>query len=677
MAQREIEDVIMASPPSPASPAHVVPGDQLPRKKTMKAVKGAGPSRNIDVSFKDVKVVVKKPQTRLRSSSKPQKVLLDNISGFVPSGDMLVILGSSGCGKSTLLRVLANATKANLLVSGQLYFNSLRLRANERREILSYVAQEVPLLGEFTVLETLWYAARLYYGYQNVPVDTIADTINQIIESVGLQSCQNVIVGNLFFRGLSGGQRKRLGVAVELISSPPVIVLDEPTSGLDSASALSMMQTLRQLADLGHTIITTIHQPSSKIWMSLTKILLMTEGKCAYFGSSQHAVSYFADMGYQCPEHFNPADYFSAILSTDFNYDEIKTQSPAEFAAAYETSGLKRMELSLHLDEVDESRKTKMNSKKSRNSARLPGRVVSLLLEVGTKFDNLDDKPESKFTLLMKPSTKQSGFFSSMFTLLARFLKSLYREPGLLLARLVVYVGLGMVLGFTYLNIGYGFTTPKMMARSSVLLGMVGFFSFLSISAIPFILDNRAVMDRERKNGSYTVAAYLAANVLSLIPATLILSLVASIIVVFMCHLNNFGLFFLALWILLFTVECLVQTIACLFSKMEVGISCGIAIFGVLFICSGFFIPVPDMSWAIRWLAYVSPIRYSFRAFMRNEFSEITNTTSLQFPNGTAMLDFFALNDALYESYYLDLLVVFSFGMGYIMSTYVAIRFLH
>ena len=574
----------------------------------------------------------------------------------------------------TLLQTIANIKNKGVEAKGDVLFNSRRLRPSDRTQVLSYVAQEAPLLGEFTVHESLWFAARLYFGYFEVDRKTIQAKIDDVIDAVSLDECRDVVVGNLFFRGLSGGQRKRLSIALELISSPACLILDEPTSGLDSAAAFNLLQSLRELAKLGHTLIASLHQPSSKMWAEFSNVMLMSQGHCVYFGSADGAVDYFASIGYKCPDHFNPSDYFSGLLSTDFSmFDNLDVKSAEELAEVYNKSATKRMELAVHLENVDKGRKTLAvgNKKTSRLSGRLSKGMMSVTAD-NRKYDNLnDDEPRKLFQ--SNASMKRAGFFSTLFTLLHRFLMSLYRDPGVLLARVGVYIGLGLTLGLFYLNIGRSYDTNALLARASVCLAQVGFYSFLNIAAVPFIMENRHVMDRERKNGAYSVGAYVVADILTIVPASAVLALVASVLVVFMVSLNNFGRFFLGMWVLLFTAECLVQAVSCLFAKMEAAVATCAGAFGVLTLCSGFLTPIAEMNWAIRWISYVSPLRYAFRLFLTNEVIDMNTTDSLQFPSGDALLDFFGINDS---DYWTDLGIILALACGYAICIDLGLRFL-
>lgn len=121
---------------------------------------------------------------------------------------------------------------------------------------------------------------------------------------------------------LSGGERKRLAFAVELLNNPVILFCDEPTTGLDSYSAQQLVQTLYDLAKKGTTILCTIHQPSSQLFDMFNNVLLLSEGRVAFTGSPQNALDFFAQNGYRCPEAYNPADYLIGVLASDPGYEQ-------------------------------------------------------------------------------------------------------------------------------------------------------------------------------------------------------------------------------------------------------------------------------------------------------------------------------------------------------------------
>ena len=141
--------------------------------------------------------------------------------------------------------------------------------------------------------------------------------VNDIIGELRLNKCENTKIGGPLVKGISGGERKRTSIGVELITDPSLIFLDEPTTGLDSFTATSVMETLKDLANNGRTIVQTIHQPNSDIFEMFDKLMLLAKGKIIYFNDANLAVDYFTKINYKCPELSNPADYFMGIMSIE------------------------------------------------------------------------------------------------------------------------------------------------------------------------------------------------------------------------------------------------------------------------------------------------------------------------------------------------------------------------
>ena len=206
----------------------------------------------------------------------------------------------------------------NLQRSGKILINgmdSTQLRQG-MSSICAFVQQDDVLFETLTVREQLEFAAKLKlkgtYEEKMIRVDKILDELK-------LTKCQNTKVGGALFKGVSGGERKRTSIGVELITNPSLIFLDEPTTGLDSFTAYSVIETLKELALGGRTIITTIHQPSTDIYENFDRLILMAQGRIVFFNEARLAVDYFSKLGkdYICPDWNNPADFFMDLLSID------------------------------------------------------------------------------------------------------------------------------------------------------------------------------------------------------------------------------------------------------------------------------------------------------------------------------------------------------------------------
>jgi ABC-type multidrug transport system ATPase subunit len=236
------------------------------------------------------------------------------------SGSLVGIMGGSGAGKSTCLNVL----NGNYLPTyGKITLNGIDIHREKDKiqGVLGYVAQDDLLIEELTVFENLYYNARLCFsGKTN---EEVAHLVDRTLQSVGLFECKNLRVGSVLDKTISGGQRKRLNIALELIREPAVLFIDEPTSGLSSRDSENIMDLLKELTLRGKLIFTVIHQPSSDIFKMLDKLFILDQGGYPiYYGNPVESIIYFKRLANQvnlteseCPHcgNVNPEQIFNII----------------------------------------------------------------------------------------------------------------------------------------------------------------------------------------------------------------------------------------------------------------------------------------------------------------------------------------------------------------------------
>ncbi|PSC67254.1 ABC transporter G family [Micractinium conductrix] len=284
---------------------------------------GLEPAGGVELAWSELSVV----------SSKHKKRLLDSVSGQVGPG-FHAIMGPSGAGKSTLLNALACRMDKGATTEGKARLNRAPYGLNHLKRIASYVMQDDLLNSHHTVEETLVFAAKLRLP-PGTSVEERVTRIEEVIEACRLTDCRHTLVGSPR-KGISGGERKRLCVAVELLTRPALLFLDEPTSGLDSTTALSLCSLLRELADTRRcTILCTIHQPSAKIFTLFHNLLLLQEGRIVFQGPPSTAVTVFAKAGYPCPPLTNPADHVMDVITPRIvansrapSYSNLRLQEP-------------------------------------------------------------------------------------------------------------------------------------------------------------------------------------------------------------------------------------------------------------------------------------------------------------------------------------------------------------
>ncbi|KAJ7293859.1 P-loop containing nucleoside triphosphate hydrolase protein [Mycena rebaudengoi] len=252
-----------------------------------------------------------------------EKPILNKITSSFPAGEVSAILGPSGAGKSTILQLLAHrklnaGTGAHFETEGEFLFNGAPATDNVRTSIAFVEQDDAHHLSAITVRETLRYAAILRLPPKMSKKRKIARA-EEVLLMLGLKDCAEMYVGGELLKGISGGEKRRLSLAVQMLNDPSVLVIDEPTSGLDSFIANNVMECLKGIARSGRTVIVSIHQPRSDIFHSLDNILILAKGGHSVFsGKREQAVRIMESQGYPLPSaFFNPAGHLLDLVSVD------------------------------------------------------------------------------------------------------------------------------------------------------------------------------------------------------------------------------------------------------------------------------------------------------------------------------------------------------------------------
>ncbi|CAI9759755.1 unnamed protein product [Fraxinus pennsylvanica] len=257
----------------------------------------------IEIAFRDLTVSLKGKN----------KNLLRSVTGKIRPGRITAVMGPSGAGKTTFLSALAGKT-VGCMVTGTILVNGKSVSIHSYRRIVGFVPQDDIVHGNLTVEENLWFSARCRLSADLQKADKVL-IVERIIDSLGLQAVRGSLVGTVEKRGISGGQRKRVNVGVELVMEPSVLFLDEPTSGLDSSSSQLLLRALRREALEGVNICMVVHQPSYTLFQMFDDLVLLAKGGLTvYHGPVRKVEEYFTGLGINVPDRVNPPDYFIDIL---------------------------------------------------------------------------------------------------------------------------------------------------------------------------------------------------------------------------------------------------------------------------------------------------------------------------------------------------------------------------
>ena len=241
-------------------------------------------------------------------------MILKSISSFIERGTMTAIIGPSGSGKTTLMNFLSGRSYTNNLVkSGTLSINETKiLDMDPLKHIVGYVTQEDILQEEMTIRETF----ESYCIYRNLK--NKKEISQEIIDKLKLNKCADTQVGGATIRGISGGEKKRTSIGVELVSSPSLLFLDEPTTGLDSNTAYEVMKLISDIKNKDKmTVISVLHQPSNEILNLFDKVIILCDGMIVFDGDPKTINKRIKRLGFQMPKFCNGVEYLLEAIDRD------------------------------------------------------------------------------------------------------------------------------------------------------------------------------------------------------------------------------------------------------------------------------------------------------------------------------------------------------------------------
>ncbi|KAL7064850.1 hypothetical protein AAHC03_05417 [Spirometra sp. Aus1] len=558
------------------------------------------------ITFQDIKYVV---TTKKTACSKPvTKTVLNGVSGIMRPG-VNAIMGPTGCGKSSLLDVLAGRKDPKYL-SGEVLVDGVPQPKNFKC-ISGYVVQDDILMGTLTVRESLYFAAVLRRKASCTKAETDSK-VDDILEELGLMHVADTKIGTELFRGVSGGERKRTSIGMEIIADPSVLFLDEPTTGLDAFTAGSVIQTLKTLSRRGRTIILSIHQPKYSIYKLFDSLTLVCGGHIVYHGPGRKdPIRYFARLGYFCEDHNNPPDFFLDIL-----HGEVKPVNPNE---------MPQTDLELTTEESTHQMNVVTNSLVSewQDSAEFQ-RVNNELVSPYRHEDSSASEPVKAHHDHVSYS---APFARQMRVICWRTFLNLIRDPQASIVQTLVYLFFAVSMGVVYFGLDRSLETG-LQNRAGLFFFATLQVVFVNIGSIELFLKERAIFIHEHSSGYYRVSAYFLAKLIcDVLPTKALPVFFFMPITYWMAKLvpaaGNF--FFFELILTLGTVS---AAAAALFISASVTtFSIANVIISILFVFmmvfGGYLINLNSMGAWLSWLRYFSIFRYTLGGLLINEVASL------------------------------------------------------
>ncbi|OWR43521.1 putative ABC transporter [Danaus plexippus plexippus] len=458
----------------------------------------------------------------------PGKQVVKGVSGRFMSGQLIAIMGPSGAGKSSLLNVISGYKSAG--VTGELLVNGQARDEQQFKRSSCYITQEdlhQPLL---TVREAMDVAAKFKLP-RGVKIPS-----EEILQQLGLLEHQHTKTDLL-----SGGQKKRLSIALELVNNPPVFFLDEPTSGLDTVTTLQCVKLLKQLARQGRTVVCTIHQPPASLFEMFDQAYVLADGRCIYQGDTEAMVPHLRSIGLVCPRHHNPADFIIEVTENPENVNIMcnetlngKIYKSSKLENITTTSEpMNNMQLKICYQTEDESGETEIVLSNEKCTYKVQQYNEPSNSTISLSRMSTDDSSLAWMKVQKSTSRFPTTYFQQFSILLCRMLLQISRNRQALWIQTIHHVMCAVLVGICFFKTAND--GAQMFNHLKMCVGLVIFFAYTQIM-VPVLVYPQEVklVKKEHFNGWYGLLPYYAALTVSKLPVQISLNMIFCTTVFFM-----------------------------------------------------------------------------------------------------------------------------------------------
>uniref|UniRef100_A0A3B1JSZ0 ATP-binding cassette, sub-family G (WHITE), member 2a n=1 Tax=Astyanax mexicanus TaxID=7994 RepID=A0A3B1JSZ0_ASTMX len=554
--------------------------------------------RGATVSFHKIHYAVEMRSGFLCKRKVTHKDILIDLNGIMKPG-MNAILGATGSGKSSFLDVLA-ARKDPKGLTGEVLIDGAPQPPNFKC-LSGYVVQDDVVMGTLTVRENFRFSAALRLP-MSVSQKEKEEKVQRLIEELGLTKVADSRVGTQLIRGISGGERKRTNIGMELIIDPPVLFLDEPTTGLDASTANSVLSLLKRMSNHGRTIILSIHQPRYSIYRLFDSLTLLAGGRQVYHGPAQSALEYFSEIGFACEPHNNPADFFLDVINGD-STAVIRNSHQDDEELDTQQCNSSRQSIEQRLVEEYKSWSYYKETKEE--------------LEKIMQGQNYSGKPKSRTI------TYNTSFCYQFKWVLKRTFRNLMLNPQTSFAQIGVTLFLALIVGAIFFGVSNG--SSGIQNRMGSLFFITTNQCFSALSSAELFITERKLFLHEYVSGYYRVSVYLLSKILCDVltlrtfPA-IIFGCITYWMIGYKAEAGAFFFFMLSIAMTAYTATAMTMAISADQSVMDIANIFISISFIFMIIFSGLLVNLPSIVDWLQWIKYLSIPHYGLTALEASEF---------------------------------------------------------
>ncbi|OJD16727.1 hypothetical protein AJ78_03153 [Emergomyces pasteurianus Ep9510] len=541
----------------------------------------------------------------------PTRTLINDFTGSLRDGEMMLVLGRPGAGCSTFLKSIANNRSSFAAVLGDVSYGGISAEEQHKnfRGEVNYNPEDDQHFPTLTVEQTLRFA--LMNKTKKRDQDSIPIVIDGFLKMFGIGHTRNTFVGDEYVRGVSGGERKRVGIAETLTTKSSVVCWDNSTRGLDASTALDYVKALRVMTDASNrTAFVTLYQAGEGIYELMDKVMLIEQGRMLYQGPANQTKAYFENLGFYCPERSTTADFLTSLCDP-----VVRQFQPGREASTPKTA--QELEIAFKSSDIYKEILQEVHDYEKQLQETDAADTRQFQKHVG----------ESKSKTVSKRSSYTVSFVRQVLACTRREFWLLWGDKSSLYTKFFIITAVSLIVSSLFYGQSLG--TGGAFARGGALFFSILFLGWIQLTQLMSAVSGRSIIARHKDYAFYRPSAVVIARVLVDFPVILAMLVIVAVVKYFLMGLDldasKFFIYCLLIYAITISITAMYRMFAAFSATIDDSVRFGGIAFNILVFYVGYAIPkqalLNDSPW-FGWLLYVNPVSYAYEAVLANEFSD-------------------------------------------------------